>query len=124
MSTRRPMHVGLLLAWLAVSVQLALGALVPTAVASLSLVDGAPLCHTSDGSETPAPTAPHHPADCLVCPLCASLAVHWALPTSDPPAPAPQQTIVVARVGLPPPAIAPPSLVRPNPPPRAPPIQA
>jgi hypothetical protein len=124
MSLRRIPHLGFLLVWLALSVQLALGALVPPVVGPLALTDDIPLCHGGDDTNSPAPTAPHHPADCLVCPLCTSLAVPWVLPVSDPPAPSPNRSLAIAHTAMPPPATGPPAPVRFIPQPRAQPVQA
>jgi hypothetical protein len=122
MLARRVSVLGFGLAWLALSVQLALAALVPRVLIAPAFADGVPLCHPA--TDPPAPAAPHHPNTCLVCPLCVSLTAVWALPASDPPIPAPQAVVFIARTALPPPATAPPPIRRLNPQPRAPPIQA
>ena len=122
--------VGLFAALIALAIQLAIGALVPTLarpVAGLALAGGAdqtaaaPICHSEDrsaspGSDTPAPVPP-----CLACPLCAL--VHepvLALPVTPPTLAGPVQ-VAVSRPEQPPPGTAPPAIDWPPNQPRAPP---
>jgi hypothetical protein len=124
MVERRVSVPGFGLAWVALSVQLALAALVPHIAMLMAVADEAAICHPAGDAGTPGPTPSHHSGDCLVCPLCISLIASWALPASDPPVPMSRAVVVIARTALPPPQTAPPTPRRLNPQPRAPPIQA
>jgi hypothetical protein len=108
---------GLLAVLLALMAQLGAGATVPlvdpVAVAGV-------LCHTDDSGNPPA-HAPNHPADCPVCPLCATMHAQAAVLASATPRLAPPADFAVLRPELPPPATAPPALHRPPSQPRAPP---
>jgi hypothetical protein len=79
------------------------------------------LCHADE--DTPPAHRPSHPADCIVCPLCATLHVQPvvlapAAPVLTPPA------VLPFRVGLPPPSTGPPAPHRPTSQPRAPPTNS
>jgi hypothetical protein len=113
---------GLFAVLLALMAQLGVGATVPR-LDPIALVTGAAqLCHVEDdGGGTPN-HAPGHPADCLICPLCAALHASSATLVAGPPGLAPRGVAVVIRSELPPPSTAPPALHRPPSQPRAPPI--
>ncbi len=120
MMVRRSHSLGLLLALLALVMQIGVSAPLPRSDAEAVLAT-ATLCHSDDGSGTP--SSPHTP-DCALCPLCLTVAsVAFALPASGPSIPTPR---VVGRplAGLPAEASAPPSPTRLGAQPRAPPIQA
>jgi hypothetical protein len=108
MTRRRIPASGLFLVLLALATQLGFGAVVPQSMFALAEGASPPICHTGiPGDE---PTAPHHPDDCLMCPLCVSLvAFSITLPVGQflPP----NQVIVVARAAIPPPSTAPPGAV-------------
>jgi hypothetical protein len=107
MSQRRIPASGLLFALLALAVQLAFGADVPRAEVVTALDGATTICH-ADGTSDQAPSPPHHLPDCLVCPLCVSLAAPGiVLLAAGPLLPLPQVAIL-RRAGLPPPATAPP----------------
>ncbi|HVZ07295.1 DUF2946 family protein [Rhodopila sp.] len=88
---------GLLAALFALTVQLALGAVVPRIdpIKAAWDIGSAPICHGDDGGSPSTPDSHHHLADCLVCPLCAAL--H---------APAPPLPDVATRLPAPPPELA------------------
>ena len=119
MTTHRPHWLGLLLATLALLVQLGAGSAMP---APVSVGDAAAICHAGD--DTPAPVAPH-PPDCELCPLCTTAATGHAvfLRADAPSIPAPRILPRFA-AGAPPQATAPPAPERSTAQPRAPPILA
>ncbi len=119
MTTHRPPWFGLLLATLALLVQLGAGIAMP---APVSVVDAATICHAGD--EAPSPVAPHHP-DCELCPLCTTAAASQAvfLRADAPSMPAPRVLPRFA-AGAPPQATAPPATEWSAAQPRAPPILA
>jgi hypothetical protein len=110
---------GLFAVLVALMAQLGVGASVPR----IDPVAGVgALCHAEDDAGGKRSKAPTHPADCLVCPLCAAVnaaafALVPVLDSSRAPAVA-----VVLKSELPPPATAPPAPKRPPSQPRAPPI--
>jgi hypothetical protein len=109
----------LLLTLLALAAQLAMGASVPS-VAAFAVADGGvPICH---GGEDPVDTpAPHHPADCVLCPLCIAMTGASAmLQASGPVVPAPR-AVAIGLAAPPPPSTAPPAARRYAAQPRAPP---
>jgi hypothetical protein len=100
---------GLLLALLALAMQLAFGAVVPKIAVASALAGAIAICHADETSDE-APPTPHNPADCPICPLCMALSgpvlaltTHQALPTP--------RVVVVAPAVILPPATAPPSTV-------------
>jgi len=116
-----PIHIGsVFLALLALAVQLAVGATVPQPqLAALDRI--AAICHAGTTPDEAPPAAPHHTPDCLLCPLCATLAgPSLGLAGSGPVLPPPGVT-VIARAALPPPATAPPARQGTTAQPRAPP---
>ncbi|HEY8289360.1 MAG TPA: DUF2946 family protein [Acetobacteraceae bacterium] len=122
MRLRRISPLGLLFTLLALSVQLAAGAVVPPAQAMQSLAVAGTICHTGDNPADQAPSTPHHPANCLLCPVCGTLASHVApLPLDAPLLPPPSRR-AIALQSPPPPATAPPLPSRSNAQPRAPPL--
>jgi hypothetical protein len=120
MSQGRISASGLLLALLALVVQLAFGAIVPR-IESAAALDGATtICHV-DGNSHQEPPARHYPADCTVCPLCTTLNPSaFALPAGLASLPPP--VLVVAEAVVLPPPTAPPSIVVLAARPRGPPI--
>jgi hypothetical protein len=74
---RRPAGIGLLLAVVALAMQLAAGSLVPRASISDSVdqLIASAICHADSDIPTPnnAP-AQHHAPDCAVCPICQAMA--------------------------------------------------
>ena len=104
-------RLGLSLAALALSAQLALGVLVPrdaqATVAALFPWSNA-ICH-SDSASAPAQPGRHPPAlpGWMVCPFCIALAMPMPQPASQPATPLPAVVLVAWRP-LPPPARAPP----------------
>jgi hypothetical protein len=120
MVTSRFRLVGLLAVLLALMAQLGAGASVPridpVAVAGV-------LCHTDNNGNAPA-HGPNHPADCPLCPLCATVHAQAPALLSDAPVLTPPAVLTVLRVELPPPATAPPVLHRPPSQPRAPPTDS
>ncbi len=116
MLTRRFHLSGLFAVLLALMAQIGAGATVPRIdpIAAAGV-----LCHTDEGS---APAPGHgHPADCLVCPLCAALHTQQAMLLSVAPRLTPPSVLAVRRAELPPPSTAPPALPRFPSQPRAPP---
>jgi hypothetical protein len=100
---------GLLLALLALAMQLAFGAVIPRIAIASALAGATAICH-ADETPDEAPPTPHNPADCPICPLCVALSgpafaltTHQALPTP--------RVVVVAPAVVLPPATAPPSTV-------------
>ncbi len=126
MLDRRPKSLGLLLALLALAMQLGLVAAFPRAGDlargdNAAVLAAATICHTDDGG--PGPTEPHTP-DCALCPLCATVAASvFALPTGGASLPAPRLA-AIPQQAAPPPATAPPTIDRRTAQPRAPPVQA
>lgn len=110
MSQRRIPASGLLLALMALVAQLAFGAVVPRPEIVGAWNGAAAICHAADTSDE-APPVPHHPSDCLVCPLCISLAAPAFAPPTGSVLPAPR-VVVIARAAILPPATAPPVAVR------------
>src|SRR5579864_2942070 len=109
MSQRRILGPGLLFTLLALMAQLASGAVVQRTEAIASLANAVTLCH-SDNPSGEAPSAPHHPADCPICPLCVPLSAPTLALTVQPVLPVPR-LVVVARSVVLPPATAPPAIV-------------
>lgn len=107
MSQRRIPASGLLLALLALTMQLAFGAVVPRAEVMATLDAATTICHTG-GTSDQTPPAPHHQPDCLVCPLCVSLAASGIVLLTASPRLPPPRIVALGRAGLPPPATAPP----------------
>ncbi len=121
LSRRLNLH-GLFAVLLALMAQLGVGATVPR-LDPIALVTGAAqLCHVDDDAGGTPNHAPGHPADCLICPLCAALHAPPATLVSGPPELAPPGVAVVIRSELPPPSTAPPAPRRSPSQPRAPPI--
>jgi hypothetical protein len=116
--TRRFPLSGLFAVLLALMAQLGAGATVP----QIDPVGAADLlCHTGDDGTPPA-NAPAHPADCPLCPLCATLHAQQAVLVSAPPRLTLPSVLAVRRAELSPPSTAPPAPHRPPSQPRAPPI--
>jgi hypothetical protein len=115
--TRRFPLSGLFAVLLALMAQLGAGATVPRIdpVAAAGV-----LCHTDDDTTPPA-HGPAHPADCPLCPMCATLHTQQAVLVSVAPRLTPPSMLAVRRAELPPPSTAPPALHRPPSQPRAPP---
>jgi hypothetical protein len=100
---------GLLLALLALAVQLGAASVVPwTGAGRLDRLLAASICH-ADGATGPAPAQQHHAPDCALCPFCQAIAHASVL--LGPAA------LVFAALAAPPPRIAAP------PPARAPPAR-
>jgi hypothetical protein len=108
---------GLFAVLLALMAQLGAGATVPQ-IDPIAAADV--LCHTDDNGAPPA-NGPAHPADCLLCPLCATLHSQQAVLLSAVPGLTPPSVLPVRRAELPPPSTAPPAPHRPPSQPRAPP---
>jgi len=109
MTRRRVPASGLFLILLALATQLAFSAVVPQSTFALTADATLPICHAG-GTPGDAPTAPHAPADCLMCPLCVLLAASaFTLPVGQilPP----NRVIVIAPTAIPPPSRAPPGAV-------------
>ena len=123
--TRR---IGLLAALLALFGQLLLGIAVPRelpdpVLAQLLGGDADAICHVDFGGGSQPSHSGHGPADCLLCPLCATLAHHIVLPA--PPVPLPTPRMVLVRVAMPVrPAAAAPAVPRQAAEPRGPPSLA
>jgi len=113
---------GFCLVMLALCVQLVSGALVPAPEAASPFAGLGVICHVDGGSGAP-PPAPHHAPDCLLCPLCATLAAPVAL-LAVPPALLVARTVAIAPAVILPPATAPPVREPTAAQPRGPPIQA
>jgi hypothetical protein len=111
---------GLLLALLALAMQLAFGSVVPRLEIASALAGATTICH-ADETSGEAPPTPHNPADCPICPLCVSLSGPALALTTHPPLPTPHM-VVVAPVVVLPPATAPPATVVLAARPRGPPI--
>lgn len=117
MLTRRFPLSGLFAVLLALMAQLGAGATVP----QIDPVAAAgALCHTEDDGTPPA-NGPTHPADCLLCPLCAALHSQQAVLVSDASILILPSVLAIRRAELPPPSTAPPARHRPPSQPRAPP---
>jgi hypothetical protein len=116
---------GLFLTLLALVAQLAFGAVVPRPEVGLVLDELGVICHApAPSGGAPQPDQHRHTPDCVLCPLCASLATHGiVLPGAAPRPPLPQ-VAEFERPGLPPPATAPPVAVVLSAQPRGPPILA
>jgi hypothetical protein len=118
MSNRWPSLFGMFAVLLALVAQLGTGATIPrTDPVSAAGV----LCHSEDDTGGVPSRAPAHPADCPVCPLCATLHVQ---PTALLPSGAvitPPAVLAIRRAELPPPSTAPPAQHRSPGQPRAPP---
>jgi hypothetical protein len=120
MTPHRPKSLGLLLALLALAVQLGFGIALPRANGDAFLA-AASICHTDDGRSPPA--LPHAP-DCVLCPLCANVAGSvFVAPSAGPSVPAPR-TALIAMASILPQALAPTVPARATARPRAPPLQA
>jgi hypothetical protein len=109
MSQRRISPFGLLFTLLALMAQLASGAAVLRTEAVATLANATIICHADETSDQAPPTQ-HHPADCLICPLCVSLSAPAFSLTVHPTLPTPR-VMVVARSVVLPPATAPPAIV-------------
>jgi hypothetical protein len=118
MTKHRPPWFGLLLATLALLMQLGAGLAMP---APVSVVDTATICHAGD--DAPAPAAPHH-SDCELCTLCTTAAGHAVFLRADAPAMPAPRVLPRFAAGAPPQATAPPAYERSTAQPRAPPILA
>ena len=122
MSNRRFHLLGLFAVLLALMAQLGAGATVPR-LDPFALLDGAEtLCHVDDDQSGPPSQSPGHPADCLVCPLCAAFHAPAAPLIASAPALTPPDLRTERRAELPPPSTAPPAAQRPPSQPRAPPF--
>ncbi len=93
-------HSGLIAALLAICGQLLLGMAVPRSLPDPVLTgllggDALAICHVGSGDDQPTPG--HAPADCLLCPLCVTLAQSVVLPAP----PAPRRAIVRLSVRVP-----------------------
>ncbi len=122
MLSRRFHLPGLFAVLLALMAQLGAGATVPRLDPIALLTGAATLCHIDDDQGGPPSPAPGHPADCLVCPLCAALHAPAAPLVASGPALTPPRLRTERRAELPPPSTAPPAPQRPPGQPRAPPI--
>jgi hypothetical protein len=120
MSQRRPSHFGLMFTLLALIAQLASGAAVLRTQVAATLANVTVICHADETSD-PAPTVPHNPAECPICPLCVSLSSPAVALMAHPALPTPRAVVVASVVVLPPPT-APPSTVVLAAQPRGPPI--
>jgi hypothetical protein len=122
---RRIPAFGLFLTLLALVAQLAFGAVVPRPEVGLVLDELGVICHAPappDGA--PQPSRHHHTPDCVLCPVCASLATHGIVLPGAPPRPPLPRIAMCDRPGLPPPATAPPVAAVLSAQPRGPPILA
>jgi hypothetical protein len=120
MMVRRAHSLGLLLALLALLMQIGVSAPLPQSDAEAVLA-AASFCHPDDGSGAPA--RPHTP-DCALCPLCLTVAsMPFALPASGPRLPLPR-VVALPRSDAPIRTSPPPSTARLAARPRAPPFQA
>jgi hypothetical protein len=116
---------GLFLTLLALAAQLAFGAVVPRPEVGLVFDELGVICHASAPSDgTPQPAQHHHTPDCVLCPLCASLATPGIVLPGAPPRPPLPRVAVYQRPGLPPRATAPPVATVLSAQPRGPPILA
>jgi hypothetical protein len=122
MLSRRLHLPGLFAVLLALMAQLGTGATVPQLDPFALLAGAETLCHTDDDAGSPPSQAPGHPADCLVCPLCAALHAPAAPLISSAPDLTPPGLRAERRAELPPPSTAPPAPHRPPSQPRAPPV--
>lgn len=131
MPQRRISFAGLLLALLALTAQLAFGAIVPRPELALVLQGGGVICHAPRpaGALRPAaaparpihrPTSPGSP----FCPLCTALATPGLVMPVAATAPSLPRLVAFRQPGLPPPATAPPATPRSAAQPRGPPILA
>jgi hypothetical protein len=120
---RRTSTTGLLFALLALTAQLAFGAIVPRPEVALVLQGTGVICHAPTPPGAPAqPTHHRGNPDNLLCPLCSALATPGMVLLAGCAAlPAPR-LIAFHRPGLPPPATAPPPAPRSAAQPRGPPI--
>jgi hypothetical protein len=109
MSQRRVSTFGLLFTLLALVAKLASLTVVPRTDGVAALADASTICHVDETTDQ-APTAPHHPADCPLCPLCVSVSAPAFALAADPVLPTPPVVAVAAAVVLPP-ATAPPVTV-------------
>jgi hypothetical protein len=109
MSQRRVSTFGLLFALLALVAQLASSIVVPRTDSVAALADASTICHVDETTDQ-APTAPHHPADCPLCPLCVSVSAPAFAPAADPVLPTPR-VVAVAPAAVLPPATAPPATI-------------
>ena len=123
MTPRRPPLFGTLLAVCALIAQLAFGSAMPGASNDIAVATATALCHSDDdGSGAPAPI-PHTP-DCVLCPVCLTIAqAAFLLPANAPAVPAPR-VLAISTAAVLPPATAPPGTPRRVAQPRAPPLQA
>jgi hypothetical protein len=101
---------GLLLALVALAMQLAVSGIVPFqgARTGVDRLLAASICHTDAGDPGHAP-APHHAPDCAVCPLCQAIA-HASAVLASPMAVFVAPVLFVTRAFAVPPARAPPSV--------------
>jgi hypothetical protein len=118
MSNRRSNLFGLFAVLLALLAQLGVGASVPHVD---PIVTAGALCHTDDDTGGAPLPGPSHPADCPVCPLCATLHAQGLALVSDAPSVTQPALLAIRRSELPPLSTAPPSPHRPPSQPRAPP---
>jgi hypothetical protein len=109
MKPHRTSASGLLLTLLALTMQLAFGAVLPRFEVASARAVVTTICHADETSD-PAPPAPHHPPDCPICPFCASLSAPAFALSVCAAQPAPR-VVVVARAVVLPPATARPTKV-------------
>jgi hypothetical protein len=115
---------GLFAVLLALMAQLGAGATVPRIDPLALLAGAATICHADNEPGNPPSHTPGHPADCLVCPLCAALHAPAAPLTAAGPSLTPPVLRAERRAELPPPSTAPPATQRPPGQPRAPPVDS
>jgi Protein of unknown function (DUF2946) len=107
--SRRPVGLGLLLALVALAMQVAATSVMPSAGLSVSVdrLVAASICH-SDAADHGGTPAPHHAPDCAVCPLCQAIAHAGALLASPMVGFAAPALFVAKNLFARPPARAPP----------------
>jgi hypothetical protein len=120
---RRISATGLLFALLALTAQLAFGAIVPRPEVALVLQGTGVICHAPPPPGAPAQPIHHHTnPDSLLCPLCSALTTPCVVLLGTGVALPPPQLVAFHRPGLPPPATAPPASPRSTAQPRGPPV--
>lgn len=108
------------LVWLALTVQLAVGAAPPRIDPIAAVLDAQTECDAAAHLHDGAPAPPMHPLDCFTCPLCVALHLAPFMPTPLAVTPAPVAAFIrLAYVR--PPATAPPPQPRSQCQPRGPP---
>ena len=100
--TLRRSTFGLFLALLALTAQVAFGALAPR-LQELQTIDiVGELCHGGDnGAGEEQPVSPHHSTDCLICPLCISVVVALVKLPAAPALPLARSGIIAAATAPP-----------------------